>query len=147
LLVPLDQSETNNPECEPTPSTSEQQTERDKVANEGSDGDEGEESDEDVVDTERDMIEGKTFGEWMTEHVRLLRDFADGLEYQLQFNNRRMLDRLEREGGAFIRFAQGCLSRKRRMNSTRSTSPMTWEKATASAMFYQTRPTPADCDS
>jgi len=79
------------------PSTSEQQTERDEVANEGSDGDE---SDEDVVDTEREMIGGKTFGERMTEHVTLLRDFADGLEYQLQFNDHRMLDRLEREGGA-----------------------------------------------
>ena len=67
------------------------------MANEGSDGDEGEESDEDVVDTARDMIGGKTFGERMTEHVRLLRDFADGLEYQLQFNDHQMLDRLERE--------------------------------------------------
>jgi hypothetical protein len=96
-LVPLDQSEADNPECEPTLSTSEQQMERDEVANEGSDGDEGEESDEDVVDTARDMIGGKTFGERMTEHVRLLRDFADGLEYQLQFNDHQMLDRLERE--------------------------------------------------
>ena len=85
--MPLDQSEANNPECEPTISTSKQQMERDEVANEGSDGDEGEESDEDVVDTARDMIRGKTFGKWMTEHVRLLQDFADGLEYQLQFND------------------------------------------------------------
>ena len=43
----------------------------------------------------------------MTEHVRLLRDFADGLEYQLRPLNVGS----SREGGAFIRFAQGCLSR------------------------------------
>jgi hypothetical protein len=46
----------------------------------GSDVDaEDEESDD--VDTECEMIGGKTFGEWMTEHVKLLQDFADGLEY------------------------------------------------------------------
>ena len=76
----------------------------------------------------------------------LLRNFADGLEYQMRFGDTRMLDRLEREGATFFRFVESCLSRERRMNSTRGSSPTTWEKATSSAMFYRTRPPVADKD-
>jgi hypothetical protein len=104
-------------------------------------GDEGDESDDGVVDTESGIGEGRTVRERMSDHISMLRDFANGLEYQLQFNDRRMLDNLEREGRTFIQFAQTCLSRERRMNSTRGSSPTTWEKESASAMFYRTRPT------
>jgi len=39
------------------------------------------------------------------------RDFLDGLEYQLQFKDERMLDMVEREGAGFWQLAQNCLSR------------------------------------
>lgn len=107
----------------------------------------GEESDGDVIDTEgADIVGGLTFGERIEARVAMLRDFADGLEYQLQFGDSRMLDRLEREGTGFFRMAESCLSRERRLNSTRGASPTTWEKATSSAMFYRTRPRHADKD-
>ncbi|KAF8166411.1 hypothetical protein K438DRAFT_1616922 [Mycena galopus ATCC 62051] len=58
----------------------------------------------------------------------------------------RLLDTLEREGGSFFRFLDNCLSRERRENSTRSVPPTTWERSTANAMFYRTRPVRADRD-
>ncbi|KAJ6586198.1 hypothetical protein B0H19DRAFT_925748, partial [Mycena capillaripes] len=75
-----------------------------------------------------------------------IRDFADGLEYQRQFQDSRMLDTLEREGASFLRLADNCLSRERRVNSTRSTAPSTWERSTSNAMFYRTRPVLSDRD-
>ena len=107
----------------------------------------GEESEGDIIDTEVPGIVGSlTYGEHIEVRVALLRDFADGLEYQLQFGDSRMLDRLEREGTGFFRMAESCLSCERRLNSTRGASPTTWEKATSSALFYRTRPRHADKD-
>lgn len=104
------------------------------------------ESDDDIVDTEIGMFDGRTVCERLSQHIGMLRDFADGLDYQLQFNDHRMLDSLEREGATFIRFARTCLERERRMNSTRGSSPTTWEKGSASTMFYRTRPPRRDCN-
>ena len=107
----------------------------------------GEELEGNVIDTEGpEVVGGLTYGERIEARVALLRDFADGLEYQLQFGDSRMLDRLEREGTGFFRMAESCLSRERRLNSTRGASPTTWEKATSSALFYRTRPCHADKD-
>jgi len=147
LLVPLDQSESNTEECEQKSSMSEGQQEPDDPVDDANPDADGEESEDDTVDTEHGIVSGKTTSERMSEHIKTLRDFADGLEYQLQFNDNRMLDRLEREGVGLLRFAESCLRRERRMNSTRGTSPTTWEKTTASAMFYRTRPPAADRDS
>ena len=69
----------------------------------------------------------------------MLRDFVDGLEYQLQFDDQRMFTMVEREGAGFFRLARSCLSRERRMN-TRGSTPTTWERETTSAMFYRARP-------
>ncbi|KAG1818235.1 hypothetical protein EV424DRAFT_1283410, partial [Suillus variegatus] len=77
--------------------------------------------------------------ERMLTHVKNIRDFCDGLEYQIQFNDYRMLTVLERNGSSFLRLADNCLSRERRENSSRSRSPTTWEKGTASTMFYRAR--------
>jgi hypothetical protein len=109
----------------------------------------GEESDDDVVDTEPGMMasDSGTFAEHMTDHITLLHNFADGLEYQLQFNDHWMLEHLEREGVSMLRFTKTCLSHEHRMNSTRGTSPTTWNKATASAMYYRTRPPAVDRES
>jgi hypothetical protein len=85
---------------------------------------------------------GRTYRENMKAHVDAIRDFCDGLEYQIQFEDQRFLDTLEREGARFLRLMENCLSRERRSNSTRpgSIAPATWEQSTANAMFYRTRP-------
>ena len=107
----------------------------------------GEESEGDIIDTEvPHVVGGLTYGERIEARVALLRDFADGLEYQLQFGDSRMLDRLEREGTGFFRMAESCLSHEHRLNSTRGASPTTWEKATSSALFYRTQPRHVDKD-
>lgn len=78
------------------------------------------------------------FGDSLQKHIRLIRDFADGLEYQQQFRDHRMLETLEREGARFFRMAQNCIDHERRFNSTRGQAPSTWEASTA--MYYRVRP-------
>ena len=51
----------------------------------------------------------------MSAHIRNLREFCDGLEYQLQFNDYRMLDVLEREGGPFLELVADCLRKEGRL--------------------------------
>ncbi|KAF7349473.1 SWIM-type domain-containing protein [Mycena sanguinolenta] len=101
-----------------------------------------EESDEDLVE----IRAGATFDERLTSTLTKIRDFCDGLEYQRQFRDLRVLDTLEREGASFFRLIDNCLSRERRANSSRSAPPTTWERSTANAMFYRTRPNPSDRD-
>jgi hypothetical protein len=50
----------------------------------------------------------------MLAHIRTLRDFCDGLEFQLQFNDYRMLEELEREGARFLDFVGDCLKKEGR---------------------------------
>jgi len=38
----------------------------------------------------------------MNTHIKNLREFCEGLEYQLQFNDYRMLNVLEQAGGSFL---------------------------------------------
>lgn len=54
----------------------------------------------------------------MQAHIRNLREFCDGLEYQLQFNDYRMLDVLEQEGGSFLALVADCLSKEGRLVPT-----------------------------
>ncbi|OAX30654.1 hypothetical protein K503DRAFT_704982, partial [Rhizopogon vinicolor AM-OR11-026] len=75
--------------------------------------------------------------ERMLAYIKDIRNFCDGLEYQIQFNDYRMLTTLDRNGSSFLRLVDSCLSRE---NSSRSRSPTTWEKETASAMYYHVRP-------
>ena len=51
----------------------------------------------------------------MRAHIKNLREFCDGLEYQLQFNDYRMLDVLEREGGSFLNLVEDCLRKEGRL--------------------------------
>ena len=108
----------------------------------GNDLEESEESDNELIDTALATGWGgrETFRETMRTHIDRMKDFCDGLEYQVQFEDQRFLDTLEREGGHFLRLMQNCLSQERRSNSTRSATPTTWEQSTANAMFYRTRP-------
>ena len=104
-------------------------------------GDASDESDDGVIDL-GDYEPGRhqTMGEKLIARANLLREFADGLSYQVQFNDHRWVETLEREGGSLFRLASSCLDRERRFSSTRGTSPTTWERATTSAMYYRTRP-------
>jgi hypothetical protein len=108
-----------------------------------------EESDSGWVDMGQDLLGGgrATFEERFREHIRTIKDFCDGLEYQVQFGDHRMLLALERDGVGFLRLAKNCLSRERRMRSTRGSTPTTWEKRTLNAIYYRTRPNAADVNS
>jgi hypothetical protein len=99
-----------------------------------------------LVDTGPNTMMGGegTFRERFAENIKTLREFCDGLEYQIQFEDERMLNAVERDGSSFFRLARSCLDRERRMNSTRGQSPTTWERETARAMFYRTRPRHTD---
>ena len=74
-------------------------------------------------------------------------DFLDGLEYQLQFEDERMLDMVEHEGASFWQLTQNCLSQECHMNMLRGSSLPTWERETLNVMFYCTRPPHHDRDS
>ncbi len=54
----------------------------------------------------------------MHAHIQNLREFCDGLEYQLQFHDFRMLDVLEREGGPFLALVADCLRKEGRLVPT-----------------------------
>ena len=75
----------------------------------------------------------------MDAHIKMIREFADGLEYQVSFQDRRFLKTLQKEGVGFFRLAENCLDRERRFNSSRETSPTTWESSTANATFCRAR--------
>ncbi|KAJ3812297.1 hypothetical protein F5876DRAFT_64117 [Lentinula aff. lateritia] len=47
-------------------------------------------------------ISTETFQRKMHTHIRNIRDFCDGLEYQVQFNDLRMLQELEEKGNEFL---------------------------------------------
>ena len=106
---------------------------------------EDDDDDEEWIDMEaRNATEDhQTMREQAAEHVKMLHDFADGLEYQLQFDDQRMFTMVKREGVGFFRLARSCLSRERCMN-TRGSTPMTWERETTSVMFYRARPPRSD---
>ena len=95
-----------------------------------------------LVDTweERGGDARKTYEDDMRGNIGLLREFCDGLEYQIQFQDPRFLRTLEKEGNRFFRLARNCLSREKRLTSNRSASPATWERSTANALFYRSRP-------
>ncbi|KAF8508627.1 hypothetical protein BU17DRAFT_31257, partial [Hysterangium stoloniferum] len=78
--------------------------------------------------------------EKMCSHVKLIRAFCDGLEYQTQFGDHRFLKVLEREGARFLRLAENCITQEKQLNSSRIGSPTTWEKSTVNAMFYRSQP-------
>lgn len=108
------------------------------------DADSDEESDDGLVDTGRGDNAGKTFEEAMNAKIETIMAFAEGLKYQIQFRDERMLQALEREGASFWRLAGACLTKEKAMRSTRGAAPTTWDKSTSSAMFYRARPSRSD---
>ena len=56
-----------------------------------------------------------TYHDRMSAHIKNLREFCNGLEYQLQFNDYRMLNVLEQEGGSFLSLVEDCLRKEGRL--------------------------------
>ncbi|KAJ3906399.1 hypothetical protein F5879DRAFT_797718, partial [Lentinula edodes] len=65
-------------------------------------------------------ISTETFQRKMHTYIRNIRDFCDGLEYQLQFNDLRMLQELEEKGNGFLEYVKTCLEREGRLKSDQS---------------------------
>ncbi|KAF5345219.1 hypothetical protein D9757_015315 [Collybiopsis confluens] len=93
--------------------------------------------DEELVDIEADF---RTFDEEIDEQISLLRNFANGLEYQKQFKDQRFLDAYKREGNGMLQMMIRCLNRERQYNSTRSQNPRTWRAESSAVMLYKERP-------
>ena len=94
--------------------------------------------DDRLIDTEGggERTEKNVVKEKMEDYIRIIRNFCDGLEYQLKFQDPWFLTTLEKDGAGFITLAQNCLSRERQQNSSRAVSPSTWERSMANTMFY-----------
>ncbi|KAF8879542.1 hypothetical protein CPB84DRAFT_1657737, partial [Gymnopilus junonius] len=140
----IDEGPTEAGEDEPLPQINDNQVEI-TPSSPGADippDDEDEDDEDDLLDMGSKT--GQTFDESMKEKINILRDFLGGLEYQIQFRDGRMLQALEREGAGLLRMAKACLSKERRMRSTRGETPSTWEQSTSSAMFYRSRAARSD---
>jgi len=107
--------------------------------------DEEQDISEEMVDMELAMARNsQTYQERLLEYIQLLRDFCYGLEYQLQFNDPRMLAVVEKDGAGMLVLAQNCLNREKRLNSTRGDPPATWEKGMSNALYFRSRPRQSD---
>ncbi|KAJ3782228.1 hypothetical protein GGU10DRAFT_275997, partial [Lentinula aff. detonsa] len=102
---------------------------------------EGEESDDEEEENDDVALNiGSTFKEQMEDLTRDLHSFADGLAYQIQFRDNRMLSAVLRHGGSFLRMMEACLEKEKRHNMNRGAPLATWDSGSASAMYYRTRP-------
>ena len=81
-----------------------------------------------------------TFRERMSSAVDLLRDLADGLEFQVQFNDDRMLRTVEHDAAGALTLARQIQAKEKSFNSTRGAVPRTWDASTMNIMFYRPRP-------
>lgn len=68
-------------------------------------------------------LEPEIYQQRMRRHISMIRDFCDGLEYQLPFNDYRMLEVLESEGAQFLRLVENCLEKEGRLKETAEVSP------------------------
>ncbi|KAF9007236.1 hypothetical protein BDQ17DRAFT_1238165 [Cyathus striatus] len=86
----------------------------------------------------------KTFVETMREYAQRMRDFADGLEYQIQFNDDRMLQTCEWEGALMLWLIEACLGKEKRLRARGGEQLSTWNRSTSTAMFWCARPACSD---
>ncbi|KAJ3741759.1 hypothetical protein DFH05DRAFT_1402718 [Lentinula detonsa] len=84
--------------------------------------------------------DNSTFRERMVMLTQNMHAFANGLNYNMQFRDERMLNSLYRYGGRFIRLMENCLEKERRQNSNVGAAPGMWDAGMASAMYYHSRP-------
>ncbi|KAG2029381.1 hypothetical protein BDR03DRAFT_880936, partial [Suillus americanus] len=98
---------------------------------------EDEEAEDEFVDTEAGWMDTCTFQEHFKAHITNLCDFCDGLQYQIQFKDHKMLHAIECDGASFICLMERCLGQERRDNLSWQRCPTTWERETSKAMFYR----------
>ncbi|KAK7438927.1 hypothetical protein VKT23_009430 [Stygiomarasmius scandens] len=89
-------------------------------------------------------LQSSTFEQRMSRFITPVRNFLDGLEYQTQFRDSRMLEVVEREGARLLRLAEDCLAVEARENHNRGERTRTWDSVRANAMYYRSRPRRAD---
>ncbi|KAH0585568.1 hypothetical protein H2248_008798 [Termitomyces sp. 'cryptogamus'] len=63
------------------------------------------------------MLTPELFQQWMRKHIADIRDFCCGLEYQLQFNDHKLLEVLESEGSQFLKLVHQCLESEGRLRN------------------------------
>ncbi|KAJ7223375.1 hypothetical protein GGX14DRAFT_351851 [Mycena pura] len=71
-----------------------------------------------------------------------MKRFTAGLEHQVQFRDRRMMETIERRGGGFLRLMDACIDKEDRNTNNRAVAPRTWENS--DAMFYRPLPRVAE---
>ena len=79
---------------------------------------EGSDDDSGIIDTEMRGDTREAYNEKMEHYIRTIRDFCEGLEYQIKFRDPWFLITLEKDGAGFFRLAENCLSREQRLNSS-----------------------------
>ncbi|KAL0574775.1 hypothetical protein V5O48_007186 [Marasmius crinis-equi] len=99
------------------------------------------ESDEDMDNTDDDELannfETSELETPASGRARLLRLFADGLDFQDQFQDHRFSKALEKNGRLLFRMAEQCLRKEQLMNDTRSSRPSTWDPSLSEVMFWR----------
>lgn len=105
--------------------------------------DESESGDGNIDDVDLQM--GQSFDEDLDDQIASLRYIADMLEYQRQFRDIRFLEAYKREAARLNRYGKICQQYEKRINSTQTTQPRTWDPDTP--QFFRTRPRPQDRDS
>ncbi|KAG6916217.1 hypothetical protein DXG01_007847 [Tephrocybe rancida] len=68
----------------------------------------------------RASLTREIYQERMRKHIADIRDFCCGLEYQLQFNDIKLLEVLENEGAQFLQLVHRCLDMEGRLRNTDS---------------------------
>jgi hypothetical protein len=83
----------------------------------------GKEEENDTEEVVEAQGERSTFDEAMNANIDLIAEFGQGLRYQVQFRDQRMLNTLEREGAGFLRLARACTEKEKKLQSTRGETP------------------------
>jgi hypothetical protein len=65
-------------------------------------------------------IQPDIYHQRMRALITNIREFCDGLDYQLQFSDTRMLEVVEREGASFLKLVEDCLRKEDRLVSVPS---------------------------
>ncbi|KAJ3819898.1 hypothetical protein F5880DRAFT_1031187 [Lentinula raphanica] len=114
--------------------------ENEGVDDEGEDEDSEDEcEDEGTLDVDSSSRNG-TYQERMAKLIQDLHNFADGLSYQMQFRDERVLDSIDRNGRGFLRMMDSCLEKERRQNTNAGAPLGTWDASSALSMYYRSRP-------
>ena len=138
-LVPLDLAGSSRPDMQPEITADDSGEDMDGL-NDEDDGD-SDTDDDDYATSGQFLMDQQTYKEEMQSLSSLFKDFSAGLDYQIQFNDRRLLAALHREAAGAIRFIGTCIEKERRSNNNRVETPRMFDRTLLSAMFWRLRPT------